>query len=715
MRAFHAYLNAFRLAPEDEEIAEHLWRLATLIGTLSQPRTGSRGSAPGRGRIIRERSGLGGDRRHSHAGVRRGHGRDRDRRGGHRRIDGVARETPGHTPARQRGAGDALARMGAGLRASAGGSDHATHLSEEAGRDLGEGREATGDMALATLERAFRLQSADLHVRAEMERLAAAGDLWDRVCDTPTCVRPNNRRAPKAVELHLPHWPDSREPAAGGAGRGALPQGPGPGTATTPRRSIAWRRWFGPKSVGRTWRRSWNAGSRFPADDWKAPRRASGRSSWPTSTSVAWSGRTRRVDTLERCVSSCDDEEKTLSAADERRPALVQEARAGYAALARLYGRVGMAQKAATALQRELELTSEDSEAREARWRLAQICEHELAQPGRAVEIYEDILEHFPKDTEALAALDRLHLAMGHFETLAEVFASSRRVRRGQRQERVGVWRRARILEEKLGNPEAAAGCLRSLGPDALSDEQTASALLRNLRNAGLAHEALRIIEQRIDVLSKAGEDPKLIAALNLEMAQIKSDDLADSKGAEEAIEAALELMPEDSTALSALARFYLKNNDFQSYASVLLRRADALAGSPDQAAALLEAGAVFRDQLGQSVDARSCFDRAVHLHPNNVRGAGGHGCHVDRRGQHRDEAKELYERQLALSETPAAKAAVLTNLARALCEKPRRSGRGRASFGRGPGLRSQPPARGHHHGRHPLPRGAVGNGLNVV
>jgi tetratricopeptide (TPR) repeat protein len=31
VRAFRAYLNAFRLAPEDREIVGHLWRLAALI------------------------------------------------------------------------------------------------------------------------------------------------------------------------------------------------------------------------------------------------------------------------------------------------------------------------------------------------------------------------------------------------------------------------------------------------------------------------------------------------------------------------------------------------------------------------------------------------------------------------------------------------------------------------------------------------------------
>ena len=35
VRAFRAYLNAFRLAPDDDEIVGHLWRLATSIGTYA--------------------------------------------------------------------------------------------------------------------------------------------------------------------------------------------------------------------------------------------------------------------------------------------------------------------------------------------------------------------------------------------------------------------------------------------------------------------------------------------------------------------------------------------------------------------------------------------------------------------------------------------------------------------------------------------------------
>ncbi|HEY5285304.1 MAG TPA: tetratricopeptide repeat protein, partial [Polyangia bacterium] len=378
------------------------------------------------------------------------------------------------------------------------------------------------------------------------------------------------------------------------------------------------------------------------------------------------------VDTLEKYVASIEEEKLSQegeAGSAERMVEILAEARAGYAALARLLGKVGLAQKAAAALQRELELAGDGEGAREARGHLAEIYEHELALPAKAIEVLEAILVGSPGDAAALASLDRLQTSAGHFEALADVL--ERRVRITQGAERADlIWRRARVLEEKLGNPDAAAACLRELGPDALSDPDTAAALLRNLRSAGLSHEAMRILEQRIVALRTSDGDPELIAALYLEKAQLKADDLDDVEGALDAIESALAIAPTSSTALSALARFHLKRNDFKSFAAALLRQADAMAGQADQVTVLLEAAAVFRDQLSDGLQARVCFERAVTLHPMSADALGALASLEAAEGR-MEEARVLYERQLEASETPVAKAVVLTNLARVLCENP--------------------------------------------
>jgi len=671
VRAFRAYLNAFRLAPEDEEIASNLWRLGEAIGSYREE-----GSAATTAPIAAE--GEGAEVEVLTPAPAAGGGTaapqlEFDDVTGEIEISDVDMVDPAELPEPEAGTAptatgfetpwqewvQAYEMLPADL------ITRHRYLKKQA--EIWEVGALNSDLALATLARAFVLQTSDESVRTEMERLAREGDQWDHVCEI--YLRAAERAArPDAVALHLRVGQIREE-----LGQTAL--------AEERYRTVIVLETDNPIALDRL-ERLHRKQDRWADLAQVLERRITvpgGRLEGTEARSRAfelaelYEKRLERpyeaVDTLERYVASTEEEERGLAAGDERSAALALEARAGYASLARLYGRVGMAQKAAAALQRELELTGEGEDAREARWRLAEIYERELSLPARAVDMYEDILKRAPRDAEALAALDRLQQAMGRFEALVEVLRRRADISEGTEKNEL-VWRRARILEEKLGNPEAAAACLRSLGSDALSDERTAAALLRNLRSAGLAHEALRILQQRIGILAKAGDDPKLIAALNLEMAQLKADDLADPKGAQEAIEAALALQPEDPAVLAALARLHLKHNDFQAYAAVLLRRADALAGTPEQAAALLEAGAVFRDQIGQAAPARACFEKAVSLHPSNPDVLAALAAMLAGEGRI-DEATALYERQLSLSDSPSAKAAVLTNLARALCEKP--------------------------------------------
>ena len=164
--------------------------------------------------------------------------------------------------------------------------------------------------------------------------------------------------------------------------------------------------------------------------------------------------------------------------------------------------------------------------------------------------------------------------------------------------------RRAKLLEDKLNNPEAAASALRELGTDAIADDEMLAALLRNLRRAGLAHEASRALSQRIEIeRTRGGADSgKRVAELNLELSLLKLDDLHDPAAARKEVESALEAAPENPAALAALAQLHLKQNDFAAYAATRVREARALRGRPDAIDALLDAGRVYREQV-QSPD----------------------------------------------------------------------------------------------------------------
>src|SRR6185436_13887446 len=153
-----------------------------------------------------------------------------------------------------------------------------------------------------------------------------------------------------------------------------------------------------------------------------------------------------------------------------------------------------------------------------------------------------------------------------------------------------------------------------------------------------------------------------------LEQADLQNRMLDDDRAARRSIESALHLAPEDTVALAALAKLHLEHNDFASFAEARLRQARAVPGTPEAAAALLEAGSVYRDQLGNPAEARVCFERAVREHPSNPEALHALAVLLASDGQVA-EARALFERQLEVIEEPAAKAAVLTHLARAIWE----------------------------------------------
>ncbi|HVU52805.1 MAG TPA: tetratricopeptide repeat protein, partial [Polyangia bacterium] len=298
------------------------------------------------------------------------------------------------------------------------------------------------------------------------------------------------------------------------------------------------------------------------------------------------------------------------------------------------------------------------------------VYEEELGQADRAIEAYEAILTHAPDDAEALSALDRLHEAHGRFDDLQETLGRRAGLARGA--ERVElVRRRAHILEDKLANPEAAAAAVRELGDDAVRDDELMAVMLRNLRRAGLAHEAARVLQQRIELERSLGSSNAVlqrIAGFQLELSLLKLDDLNDAEAARKEVEGALKVSPENPAALAALARLYLKENHFQGYAETRVREARALRGKPGAVEALLDAGRVYREQLALPEHARTCFEEALVEDPANAEALRALAALLAGEG-HWDEARGVLEKQLERTDEPEARAAVLTDLGRAAWE----------------------------------------------
>ena len=116
------------------------------------------------------------------------------------------------------------------------------------------------------------------------------------------------------------------------------------------------------------------------------------------------------------------------------------------------------------------------------------------------------------------------------------------------------------------------------------------------------------------------------------------------------------------------MARLYLKENDFPGYAEARIREAKALARQAEAVAALLDAGRVFREQIGAPDKAQICFEEALREDPRNADALRSLSALLASQGAW-EEAKTVLQRQLEISETPETRAAVLTDLGRAAWE----------------------------------------------
>jgi tetratricopeptide (TPR) repeat protein len=686
VRAFRAYLNAFRLAPEDEGIIANLWRLGALIGKYEEPGSGAirvTDTPPGERPRPEPTMALQVEdlvpvvqRPKNEATMALSLDDLEDASEiGEEDLEDIEELTdaegtqapPPAPPPRRLGAfetpweelASAYERLPAG--------DNETrmrHLKRVA--DVWERGAKDIDRAIQALERAFHLDLSDTEVRETLRRLASTENRWDEVCAIYLRgVEAAGREDAVALEHEVARFREQLGQTAQAEERyqAILLLKPEDPLALNHLEHMyrSAERWD--ELAGILEKRTTGSLEALPPGA-ERRRRA-------LELAELQEQRLERpyeaIDTLERYVTSIDEDERGLD-----NPEVTREAGEAYEALARLYSRVGLWPKVVAALYREAELSSDPNVLRGLRWRIGEIQERELGAVEQAVEAYESILAALPEDEEALAALDRLHQAHGNWEPLQDILRRRADLTSGSARGEL-IRRRAKILEDKLGNPDAAAACLRSLGAEAVSDDESTEALLRNLRSAGLAHEALRVVNQRIDVLVKEGGDPSRLVAWHLELGDLQNRMLDDDKAARRSIEAALQIAPEDTTALAALAKLHLEHNDFASYAEVRLRQARAVPGTPEAAAALLEAGAVYRDQLGNPAEARVCFERAVKAHPSNPEALHALAVLLASDGQV-DEARALFERQLEVIEEPTAKAAVLTHLARTIWENPSES-----------------------------------------
>ncbi|WP_437590070.1 tetratricopeptide repeat protein [Sorangium sp. So ce1000] len=239
--------------------------------------------------------------------------------------------------------------------------------------------------------------------------------------------------------------------------------------------------------------------------------------------------------------------------------------------------------------------------------KLASIWEDELAQPARAVEEIEKILEIDPERRAAILALQRNAARAGDAPRLARALGAEAELTSSPREQRRLLLRAADVTELRLGDRDRASALVdRALAIDP-ADPDALRARVRLDERAGRYEEARRALLKLIQ------RDPAPDAAFSLwiEVAGLDERRLKRPHSAVESYREAARKRPTHPLPRIEIARLLRETGNYEKLVEVLSSLADEAQRPDDHARLLFQAAEVQELALGRDQDALRLLARA--------------------------------------------------------------------------------------------------------
>lgn len=193
--------------------------------------------------------------------------------------------------------------------------------------------------------------------------------------------------------------------------------------------------------------------------------------------------------------------------------------------------------------------------------------EKKLNRPQEAIEAYEGARERNESSPDILQALDRLYLAVGDHEMLAENLR--RRTIHGDPGQRADFLRRlANIEDEILGRPEEAIDAWLEVMEMEPSADDAVAALERLYETESRWLDLAEILIRKASAAIEPGAQTTTLHRL----AELREDELDDIQAAIQTYNEILAVDPTDTKALGELERLYRRELQWADLADVLRR-----------------------------------------------------------------------------------------------------------------------------------------------
>ncbi len=247
---------------------------------------------------------------------------------------------------------------------------------------------------------------------------------------------------------------------------------------------------------------------------------------------------------------------------------------------------------------------------------MARILELELHDADGAFEVLCEAYSMDPRRLDSREEINRVGLALGKHRALIELWRSALAQEHAMdRALRIGLTRRiAVLLDEHLHDSDAARQAYADLialdPPDAAIAHMAASALCRLHLEAG---DGLALVEAQRELL-RFTDDVSEQVRIRLEIATIQEQQLGDRVGSGLTYGEVLDLQPDNLTALEALERLFLEEEEWERLCEILLHRIQVTTDVKLKAQLWRQLGEVRRDQLGNLPGAVEAFQSILEL-----------------------------------------------------------------------------------------------------
>jgi tetratricopeptide (TPR) repeat protein len=284
-------------------------------------------------------------------------------------------------------------------------------------------------------------------------------------------------------------------------------------------------------------------------------------------------------------------------------------------ALAQIFARQGAYEPLVDVLSRQAAVVDDPVRKANLLKSLAEICEHELARPDRAAEVYQEILRLGVHQGAAVEALVRIFSAAGLWSALAVALRSAAEVTAEPRARAAVLLHTAEVYAERLDKRDAAVELLEE-ALRLLPDDPTTLAQLERLYVARKEWGRAVAIAER---LSEHENDPKAYAARQVRIALMLEGTLTPPQSGAAHFRRALERMPNHPVALRGLELAHRRSGDWSGLVALYEREA-AIHGEPHREAVLrFRAGDICEHRLGDLDGAKARYRAALALDPGFV------------------------------------------------------------------------------------------------